>query len=418
LNRVKRLSLALGAMLALSGLIGVGSAWAEYHSNSPTGNTLLEAKSTGAIDFNFEGLVALPPGVTGPTLSCQEVKVAPGVQFGNAFAVWSGNVSFNGCTSFGEPVTVNSGSCDFQFAAPGKDGSTNLTVANSGSSSCDQEPITWFWRPQLKSWPECEFKVGSQTGIGPMRSTTTGEGEHREVVTVSEAKRVAAVATCGSTKETSTNGTIKGHWRVASYVLSGGTKGSQTPLWVDHPREFHAESEPVIVEAEQLTPFTFPIGEFTLSCEKMQFSTTSGSANVGTLTASPLYSGCGMSLPGIMIGAKTTFSRGGCQYSFGSDGTLSVVGSECATEPMTFTGGSLGLGCTLAIGPQTVAGLNYENQGAGASRKVNATEAISSLEYTVSDGPFCYGAKTGTFTNGSLSAQISLKARSGGLWVE
>jgi hypothetical protein len=155
-------------MPALSGLIGVGSAWAEYHSNSPTENTFLEAKSNGAIDFNFEGLVALPPGVTGPTLRCQEVKVAPGIQLGNAFAAWSGDVSFNGgCKSFGEPVIVNSGGCDFQCGAPGKDGSTNRTVGNSGAESCSQEPITWFWRSQLKSWPECEFKVGSQTGIGP-----------------------------------------------------------------------------------------------------------------------------------------------------------------------------------------------------------------------------------------------------------
>jgi hypothetical protein len=136
-----------------------------------------------------------------------------------------------------------------------------------------------------------------------------------------------------------------------------------------------------------------------------------------TLTLSPAFHGCAFS-KGLTGG--TTVDMGGCEFELHVDGTLSIVGPSCESDPITYAMAYFTYRCTISIGPQTLTDFSYEVSGSESERALVTTEELTSLEYSLS-GNLC--SKYGAFDDGAYSGSSIVRATTEssepqGLWAE
>jgi hypothetical protein len=188
---------------------------------------------------------------------------------------------------------------------------------------------------------------------------------------------------------------------VASAAASAGT--------------FKAESYPATITGEQTTSvlFTGVVGKW--SCKKvtMQGSMSSSSS---ALNLAPVYTECAWA--GV---AATTFMEG-CTYEFTAGET--VEGSENKIQAtmdikcpagkevkLVLNGGT----CTIWIPEQASLGsATFENTPAATPDDVDLTLNLSGIKYRVETGVRgCPVGTNGTYTNGSITGGVKLKAVNG-----
>jgi hypothetical protein len=178
--------------------------------------------------------------------------------------------------------------------------------------------------------------------------------------------------------------------------------------------QFHAEGEGKVTA-------TYPKGEKGGEGEVFNFTTNGGIApcfrmsSITTLFEKTVSS---ITLHAELSECFFTTKMNGCLFVFQASGTFAITGEECASKPIEIVRGS----CVIKFGPQEKASaLTYENEGSETTRDVTATLKATKLHY-IQTGAQCSGG-VGTFTNGEITAKVTLKADTPeavqqGFWIE
>jgi hypothetical protein len=222
MRKLRVLALAICAVMAIGAAAASGaSAAVEFHSDSSTGNTIIEGVQTG--NHVFEA--------AGNEITCTGAKFK-GTQEGNNAPSIIATAEYSGCTVevfglFKVSAEVKMNGCAYQFNANG-----TTAVVNNGTKSCSSEPITYFASSLGIS---ADVKVGPQTGLSAIAyegSTTVTNGTITVKPNVSDIAGTCTGSAC-SPAGTFTNGKYKsGPTKVSGFVDTGGVKGAQTAIWV------------------------------------------------------------------------------------------------------------------------------------------------------------------------------------------
>lgn len=255
----------------------------------------------------------------------------------------------------------------------------------------------------------CEQTIPPQHHVGNIAYANQGSGNGNYVtvsLSVSGLHYTSAGATCGS--KTGDNGSYSGTWKVSGSV-GGETIGvrlaDELPVGVYVAGETLNEANPPRLEAEQfpvaLTGQQDTVGKHALvtnagkiECGQATFGAVAASAGPG-LTINPSYASC--TLYSIFGNIAVSPRLSGCSY----ENTLSGPPYVGNLELKCPEGASLqfsGPGCTVTIPAQTLATVEYANNGTQAARRVTMTLNGKELQYTYSGFTCGSGsAKNGTY---------------------
>ncbi|HEX8752683.1 MAG TPA: hypothetical protein VF731_04625 [Solirubrobacterales bacterium] len=178
---------------------------------------------------------------------------------------------------------------------------------------------------------------------------------------------------------------------------------------------FHVEEAPATITGEQIGTQVFNTEEGKVECKVAKFTGTSNVTATATQELAPEYKEC---TAFGFVGA--TVNPEGCKYRFnlveGSSPPTATVDVVCPSGQSIKVST---LSCVVSVGSQT--GLShavFANNGSGETRDLKVSVTVSGVAYTASSG--C--SKPGSFTNGTLNGEATVKADSGssqqGLWVE
>jgi streptogramin lyase len=328
-----------------------------------------------------------------------------------------GNVWFASLSKIGKITT--SGTLLAEYSLPGESDTNDITAGPDGN--------LWFvnWGTDkigkiTTSGTITEYSLPA--GSGPT-GIVSGPGEYLWFVNRNSSE-FGLITTSGTP--------------IAEYWLPAGSepwkiaKGPNDTLWfvnanhkigkigisVAAPENFIAEEAPATIAGKKAgslkavfaTPYTgfISCGEHDLGGEL-----AAGFGKNIALTAS--YGEC-VTLGGTV---SASLSMGGCSYVQYLTGKIDIVGASCASNPITMTAS----GCTVTIGPQSgLSGLTYSNALSEGSAAVKQAGEAPGLKYTITS-PTCFGAGSGTFTDGSYNASDLFTAtnaggKAQGLWME
>jgi hypothetical protein len=221
MRKLRVLALAICAVMAIGATAASGASAASFHSDSSTGNTIIEGIQTG--NHVFEA--------AGNEITCTSAKFK-GTQTGNTAETIIATAEYSGCTVevfglFKVSAEVKMNGCAYEFNANG-----TAAVVNNGAKSCSSEPITYFASSLGVS---ADVKVGPQSGLKTVAydgSTTVTNGTITVTPNITGITGTCTGSAC-SPAGSFTNGKYKsGPTKVTGFVDTGGVKGAQTPIWV------------------------------------------------------------------------------------------------------------------------------------------------------------------------------------------
>jgi hypothetical protein len=165
--------------------------------------------------------------------------------------------------------------------------------------------------------------------------------------------------------------------------------------------EFHSEVEHTEIKGEMEGTDVFTTNAGTVKCTTATYTGTTSAFTTKEITVTPTYGGC------TAFGfVNTPIDTNNCHYTFTPNpGTPPVLHISCPVAPITVTA----FNCWITVGSQTVnSGIEYTNNGVGATRDVTVDVNISGLTYTQHPKNFPECAK-GTFSNGAYSGLATVK---------
>jgi hypothetical protein len=332
------------------------------------------------------------------TLSMTELTVTP--ELGSCVHINTGLTSW----------AING--CKYRFH-PGANGSSvgTMDIVNCASPMTNQEA-------------GCTHKIGNQMGLGPVTYKNVGTGESKTITVIANITNLTFTreGNCfGAPIGTFSNGKYTGEWSVKGATIPGGVQAGvewYTPP-PPPPSKFAAEEAPATLSGTG-TNKVFGLGEnggLTCANGGVTYGGVATTVPTAAIVMTPSYSGCTISQNGINY--NVTVATNGCKFEFVvASGTQNIVGSECATWPMTFSIPN----CAFTVAAQSNAGaISFTNQGEGWERTVAmGRPTTSTLDFTAT-GTGC--TKAGSFTNGEVrgTGAFSAKTSKGvaqGLWVE
>lgn len=149
---------------------------------------------------------------------------------------------------------------------------------------------------------------------------------------------------------------------------------------------------------------TFNAG--TVTCGSGSFTGTSTGTTVSEVTGTPFYSEC------TAFGfVSAQIDVNGCTRTY-TTATTPTPATAVRLHINCKAGSSIKItafNCHVSIGPQTLTGVTYTNQGAGSTRDIYVHTNSSSIKYTQESKSFP-GCTNGTFTNGTYKSAITLIA--------
>lgn len=186
---------------------------------------------------------------------------------------------------------------------------------------------------------------------------------------------------------------------------------------------FDSEIEKTTIEGEQPaeSKHKFTVEAGSTECSTAKFHSLSSTTTTGpvtgtlsgsvytsaSLTIEPIYDNCTNSLLG-----EVNVKENGCHYRFTAGETISsttTAGSvhvECHEGKVIEVVRASGFNpCTIKVGPQTLGGIVYHNEGSGSTRDVLVTANVEGLKYSQS-GLLCPGG-TGNFENGTYKGDVT-----------
>jgi hypothetical protein len=174
--------------------------------------------------------------------------------------------------------------------------------------------------------------------------------------------------------------------------------------------EFHGESAPVNFSGSQTTANVFTTNAGTVKCATATFSGTNATTTSSTAELAATYGGCKafgfLEVPVTMNGCKYKFHLGAATVA-----TTDITGCNAGKKIEVDAPG-----CVVTVGEQTGLGsITLSNAGAGTSRDINASVAVTGITYTVPAG--CILTSAGTFSNGEYTGGATIKGVGQGVWV-
>jgi hypothetical protein len=221
----------------------------------------------------------------------------------------------------------------------------------------------------------CKVTIPAQDGL-PV--TYQNEAAGVKVTISTSGLKYTQGAGCNQ-QGTFTDGSWNGSWQLSgagSSVFASATLPNGLFLGGSEPLAFLAESYPATITSERLGYQIFGLHlQNSLSCKDVEFDGTHAAA-ANVLSVHPEYGRC------IGFGFNVSVVTNSCDYLLNVDnaGPPYVGTLEIACDPGDAIEVTVPF-CTVEIGPQTVSGVTYENQGAGSNREVKVTFNATGLTY-------------------------------------
>lgn len=293
-----------------------------------------------------------------------------------------------GCTNSygGGEVDWNMNTCDYTLNLGGAESDPGSVDINNCTS-----PISWRF---VNVGGTCEIQIPMQSGVKVLNYQSTGSTKEGDL-----SLQIGA-------KLTGIKYTEKGN-----LCTNPGTHedGTYTGAWTaDDGLRFRSSTSALSGSAVETQRFGFAGPEYgpVLTCQKVNYGGSVAAPATSVLLA-PAYSECKVSVLGFNI--VPTISMGGCSYNLNVHGGLSIVGANCAANPITVKASNALGSCKVIVGPQFLGTVALSN----VSKAVQMSPNISTLAHTV-QGTLC--PSEGTFSNGTFTGASKVSA-SGGLSI-
>ncbi|MGC1165223.1 MAG: hypothetical protein WA862_03865 [Solirubrobacterales bacterium] len=384
MKRIKNLSLAVVAALALTAMVGAASASASAKFTIMDGSYPIILHGTEAVGgFNLS---------TGPSevVSCQLGSVS-GVLTAASESL-DGDLGSPKCSSLGsKPLNMNG--CRFIFHSSSQFFDRTKGTFDIGPPGCG--PITFqpYWCNATTSYP-------AQTGLAARYENVGGN----KVIVRPEASNMEYTRTGNCGAGTYTNGSLSGgSWTLQSY------DGKAVQVVQDpHTPEFEAESYPAAISGAQVGTSVLAGTWIKHECKQGTGSNVLISASTA-LPLSPTYSECRFN------GVASTVTTNGCVFVNRVEGKVApgkYSGSmdiNCpAGKVIEITMNAVMPICSATIPPQSgLTGMTYENDTSSGHR-VKLVSSLSGIKYTLTKHHLLCGAnlaigETVNYTNGTYS---------------
>ena len=397
MKSIRTLGIAAVMALALTAFAGAGTASASTFLNPGAGAA--ESRTWSGTRTGVNHRLTLP----GESFNCSNVSFS-GALTGPSGKEITVSPQLSGCVWGGQPASFAVNGCKYRLR-PG---------LGSGGSSVGWLDIVGCEKPMTFNNYGCKVEIGNQNGIGTIQYSSTEVEKNK---TVNMAANLSGIeftrnGFCFGANGTFATGEYIGDWLVKGF----NSIGEQAPIAVEGtgPSAFASEEAPVTFGGERSgvnKAFIDTGSNGTLICSTHSFAGSSAAASFESMTLTPTYGGnC------YFAGMTTSVSMGGCSYEFHRNGGFAIVGAGCAANPISFSAG----GCTATIGPQSLSGLTYANQGTGKLRSVVTGGEAKGLTVTTT-GAGC--ANPGTLSIGVYKGIDRLTAANSGgkqqgLWLE
>jgi hypothetical protein len=398
-RRIKHLGFAVLAAMALTALLGAGTASASQFraEEYPTSVT---ATQSGQHIFKL----------TGKNLICDSVTMSG--TFAKASNTANLTPVFKTCKLAGTAATVTTKSCTFVLSSNEAPTSDGLAIACSAGDLIEAKTAL------------CRVTIPAQAGLGAVSvDNTFGKKSRNRTITttlsITGLEYTEIGLACGS----------PGTYKTGSYSGTSVTKGFNAAAehWVgvyvgkeqtDIPPYFEAASFPQTVTAQEnysyvylpnwgtSFPCTTMIGISTWTSFANQvdqpISAWEGCSSIGKIS----MNSCKFTLRGV-TSEPYPFSE---PKSIVADGTLGISCTN-AGDAITFKVLS---GCLNRIPPQSgLAGVHFVNTEIEGNRSISAT-VKTKMKFVAENG--CPSA--GTYENGAFSFEWVLKSSGQGVWIE
>lgn len=404
----KILALALTAICTL-GAATASSASATIDFHSEVEHTLLNGTSTGSHVFKLGSseltcsTAALAGTMKSATRASIEIVLAP---------------AYSSCKfkSGGEEFTahVKRLSCSYTYSVS-KESEEGHLFQGPSAIGCEKAEDSIQAKLTILGKERACFSLPAQVFGGTEDYTREGAGTKRDLklrATLTEIEYTLEDV-CG-----------EGGFANATYsgeaTLSGEKEGGgQVGIWVGEP-EFRSEATHTVLTASSTGAQVFTAAGSKLSCAEASFKGTLESATKSAeeIVLQPTYSSCTVEEEGAKLTAHV--DPEGCGLGLGvieetEGGGLyhgpGRIACEKAEEAIHVTVTLFGkeYAC-FKIAPQVAAGLvDYELEGSGSSRQIQATSTMTGLDYTLES--IC-GSETGKA--GAYDGQLTLAGESAG----
>ncbi|MGC1165193.1 MAG: hypothetical protein WA862_03715 [Solirubrobacterales bacterium] len=398
MKRIKNLSLAVVAALALTAAIGGTSASATgFVSDFSNGYTTINGSGIGT-----EHEIAINAG----SFRCAGFGFQAATPQ-SATSLTTSPLADSACGS----GTFKTNGCQFTFK-PGEEtapGSFNGTI-DIGPPGCGPMSFTIF---------ACKATFGAQTGLNATY-VNVGSGTTASVeVTLATSKLKYSQETSGGwfgcPNESNENGVYRGSWMVKATNPGGESTGlhvvAETGIYVagESPK-FEAEKYPVSFAGAQASANENKLTttETKSSCTGASFAGELGAAST-ELGLAAQYSGCNS------LGFPATVAMNGCEYvlhvlsgpAFAGTADISCPAGKEIVILVKVQGVTK---CTTTIGAQGgLSGTTFTNLGTGNTRGVQVGFNLSGIKYHQQAGSGGGACKaTGDFSDATYSGSATL----------
>ena len=192
---------------------------------------------------------------------------------------------------------------------------------------------------------------------------------------------------------------------------------------------FAAEAAPVTFfgEKEGVLNNVFGLGRNgSVHCQNITYAGSSQTSESKSVTTVPSYSSCvwiNYERTKEVLLPESAINFGGCSYAFEPGtvgqfaGSLKIEGVNCASSPITVSVP----GCVYSIGPNTLSGVRYTNEGAGKVRSAWVTFGNETGKFSYSAAGVGCG-ESGSLAGGIMNNSVRFSATNyfgeqQGLWV-
>jgi len=394
-NKFKTMGVAVVTALALTALIGAGTASAATFK-APGAGAEAETTWSGTRSGANHKL-----SLGGDTFNCSNVSFAGGM-LGWESSEANVNPELKNCSWLSTVSWVTNG-CKFRFRA------------NAGGYPAGTVDIHSCTKPLTMTAAGCQLEVGNQNGIGTVEYKTTVTEGKNSIAILANLKNITYTRVGGSGCAVNKPGTFSDGTYTGEWTVKGTRGGSSVPIevGVGSSTKFAVESAPATITGTGTGGTLFKnLGGNSPSCKGYSLSGTMSATSEEAITVAPTYKEC--TGPGGQALPEGYVRRGSCSYVFHVNGTFDIAGASCATDPMTITSN----GCVTVIGPQSgIAGtFAFLNEGGwGAFRTISMSGSTTGVTYT-NMGPLC--TFQGTASTGQINSPAKLSATSQSLWLE
>jgi hypothetical protein len=406
---IKTLGIATAMALALIAFAGAGAASANYFKagvEPEAWNGGLSGKKHTLTLGSFPNFVCEKVAFSGETKAKTQTQLTVTPELDKCEHV----------TGASQTWTMNG--CKFRF---NQGGGTPL-VGTMDIVGCEK-PMEYKEYTQSS----CTSTIGNQSGLGGVEYQNILVGGVPAVRIIAKLTGITYTSEC---KGPSSNGTYQGEWTVTGATIPGGVAAAAE---VEAPppgpfNKFAVEEAPATLAGATVgqtlgatAAFYFDESKLGIRCESTTYSGTASSLTQTSIVVTPKYHGCSYLSESAEKISIPDISVGGCSYEISAPGGFSVVGSTCASKPLTVSVSS----CVYSVGPQAVSskGLLYTNEGLGKSRKVKMSQPAGltpGLTYTAT-GSGCYKAgtySTGIYRGSGTFSATNSKGVAQGFWAE